>query len=854
MKKLFATNIKMKPLSSRAFHTLASVLLTLFLGSTNAQTTPKKAETKADSTTEKYTKPKPTYTATKALKPPKIDGKLDDAAWQNAPKAVDFVQFSPKPFSKPTNPTEVQLVYDNEAVYISAYIHDDPKLIRRDFSQRDVDIFEANTDYFTVSLDTYDDDQNGFRFVLTPRNVQADARITPNNEDYNWDGVWVSATSIAADGWIVEMKIPYFNLRFAKKAEQKWGAQFSAKNRRLGEVTTWSPLDPKIDGSAIQWGDLTGISNIEPPLRLQFSPYIATDYKSIGTTNNDGKNIYGSAKSITGGLDMKVGLNDAFTLDATLIPNFGQVQSDNKFLNLSPFEQFFQERRPFFTEGTELFGRGDLFYSRRIGGRPRNFYGASNDLKTNEIVDKNPEETQLYNATKISGRNSKKLGIGLLNAIGAPMFATIKDTTTGKTRSFQTGELTNYNLLVFDQLLKNNSSVSFTNAATVRDGNGRDANASAVRFKLRDKNNKYEFGLRGRMSHIFYVKDGRDTTKSGYSTDWTMNKVSGTWTWSVGQELVTNTWDPSDLGFFQQNNYIGNNANLQYQQTEPGKVFLRSQWWVGIYNTMRYKPYAYQDVNFNAGFWGKLKNQGYVNYYMNIQPKTYDYFESRGGYKFARPPQYRGGINAGTDDRKRLQSYFYLGLARINEWNNTGVDFFAQPTYRISSRFRLSVETSPSVAFNDFGYNFTQKDGSFGKRDLLFVNNSVSFIWNFTPFSNLTFRARHNWTGVKYIDFYNLKEDGSLMRIDGYKKPSDVSQNYFNIDLIYTWQFAPGSFLNFIWKNSLDNYKSGKEAITGNYFQNAKSLADAPQNNGFTLKMIYFVDYNKVKNVFKKGL
>ncbi len=845
MKKLFAKiNFKKRPLSIIAF-------LTLFLTEIPAQIAPKTTAKTADTTAQKYTKSKPTYTATRVLKAPKMDGKLDDAAWQTAPKAVDFVQFEPKPFTKPTNPTEVQLVYDNEAIYISAYMHNDPKRIRSDFSQRDRDIFGANTDYFTISLDTYDDDQNGFRFVVTPRNVQADARMTPNNADFNWDGVWVSATSIVADGWIMEMKIPYFNLRFAKKPEQKWGVQFSNKERGLGEVNTWSPLDPKIDGQAIQWGDLVGIKDIEPPLRLQFSPYIAADYKSIGATNADGKNIYGSAKSITGGLDMKVGLNDAFTLDATLIPNFGQVQSDNKFLNLSPFEQFFQERRPFFTEGTDMFGRGDIFYSRRIGGRPRNFYSTYNNLKTNEIVNTNPEETQLYNATKISGRNNNKLGIGFLNAVGAPMYATIKDTLTGKTRDFQTGELTNYNLLVFDQLLKNNSSISFTNAATIRNGDGRDANVSALRAKFRDKNNHYEFGIRGRMSHIYRPNTA---TESGYSTDWNGGKVSGNWTWSVGQELQDNKWNPSDLGFNQQRNYLASFANLQYQQTEPGKVFLQSNWWVGLYHTMRYEPFVYQDVNLNMGFWGKFKDQSWANYYMNLQPKTYDYFESRGGNQFARPPQYRGGFNVGTDDRKRLQSVFSIGLARINEWDNTGIDLSVQPTYRVSSRFRIGVESSPSFAFNDYGYNFTQNDGSFGKRDLLFVNNSLNFIWNFTPYSNVTFRARHNWTRVAYDKFYTLKEDGSLTSSNDYKKQSDVSSNYFNIDCIYTWQFAPGSFFNFIWKNSLDSYVSSAPTIRNqNYFENINTISEAPQNNNFTVKMIYFVDYNKVKNVFKKS-
>jgi hypothetical protein len=238
-----------KPISfySKKYPLSIFAVLSLFLGTVNAQTKPTEptngAATTATTTPEKYTKPKPTYTATRVLKAPKIDGKLDDAAWQNAPKAVDFVQFEPKPFTKPTNPTEAQLVYDDEAIYISAYIHDDPKNIRKDFSQRDRDIFESNTDYFTCSLDTYNDDQNGFRFVVTPRNIQADARVTPNNADFNWDGVWVSATSIVADGWIVEMKIPYFNLRFPTKTAD-WGK--SIRGRRSTRRLTGRPFNGAI--------------------------------------------------------------------------------------------------------------------------------------------------------------------------------------------------------------------------------------------------------------------------------------------------------------------------------------------------------------------------------------------------------------------------------------------------------------------------------------------------------------------------------------------------------------------------------------------------------------------------------
>ncbi len=793
---------------------------------------------------------KPTYIAKKVQKAPKIDGRLDDAIWQSAPLAGSMTQFEPKPFSPATLPTVAQIVYDNEAIYIAAHLTEDPKLLRRELSRRD-GIFDANTDYFTVSFDTYDDDQNGFRFAVAASGTQADAKISTNNTDFSWDAVWESAVSVVADGWVLEMKIPYFNLRFPKKAEQKWGLQFARFVKRLGETDTWAPLDPKVNGQVIQWGNLEGMMNLEPPLRLQLSPYIAAEYQSIGSIDGDGKKFYGNSKSISGGLDLKLGLNEAFTLDATLIPNFGQVQSDNRILNLSPFELFFQERRPFFTEGTELFSKGDIFYSRRIGGTPRKKYDVYGDLNRNEVVEKNPNETQLYNATKVSGRTGSKLGVGILNAVAAPMYATIKDTMTGKQRTFQTGELTNYNVTVFDQLFKNNSSISFTNAATIRNGSGRDANVSALGMKFRDKNNKYEVSARGRMSHIF--RDNK-ATESGYTYDVGVGKVSGNWTWSLNQELQDDKWNPSDLGYFQQRNYFFNAANISYNQYIPNKIFLQSNWWAGLYSFTRFKPFAYQEVNLNLGFWGKFQNQSWANYWMNVGPSTVDYFEPRAeGKKFVRPASYRGGLNVGTDDRKPLSSYFYFGVSRyLTDWDNTSYDFSVDPTVCINSHFRFNFQFAPTFAKNDYGYNFTSSDGTFGRRDLWFVNNSVGLNFNFNPKSNLSVRVRHYWSRVEYKEFFNLRDDGTLAKFDGTHANADISQNFFNVDFIYTWQFAPGSFFNFVWKNSLDSYASGQSDIAShNYAYNFRRTLDSPQNNGFTVKMIYFVDYNQARNALR---
>src|SRR5574338_381128 len=343
-----------------------------------------------------------TLQAVKISQAPKIDGNLDDAVWNNAPVATDFIENTPTFGLKASQKTEVRIIYDNSAIYVGAYLYDDPKQIRKQITARDEEQ-QNDVDYFSVFLDTYNDHQNGFQFLVTSANVQSDARLGPNLAtssfgdygDKTWDAVWDSKVSIKPDGWVVEMKIPYLSLRFSKKDVQDWGLQFLRSVRRTNEKSTWNPVDPNVNGFVNQFGVLEGIKNIEPPLRLSFSPYLSTGYRS--TPEKDG---YINEWLHSGGMDVKYGINESFTVDATLIPDFGQVVSDNVVNNLTPYEIKFQENRPFFTEGTELFNKAGLFYSRRVGATPSLYYDvqASVDAHPNLELIKNPATTQLYNA------------------------------------------------------------------------------------------------------------------------------------------------------------------------------------------------------------------------------------------------------------------------------------------------------------------------------------------------------------------------------------------------------------------------------------------------------------------------
>ena len=406
-----------------------------------------------------------------------IDGKIDEEAWaKDEDIASDFVMFEPdngKPISN-TKKTEVKVLYNNDAIYISAVLYDnEPSKIQREITNRDV---FGVSDHFSVSINGFNDGQQDFRFYVSAAGVQMDCLATEGNEDFSWDAIWDSEVKITNFGWVIEMKIPYAALRFSGAKNQVWGLNFMREIKRDAQKYTWNHVDTKIGAVITQAGILKGIENIKTPTRLFFIPYTSAYYQ---------QDNYTSDRTVKAGLDIKYGINDAFTLDAILVPDFGQTKFDNAILNLEPFEQKLDENRPFFTEGTNLFNIGNIFYSRRIGGAPST-YPTTTDT---EEVTNYPNSVNLINAVKISGRTEKGLGIGFLNALTEKTFATIQNTNTQETRKEVIEPLTNYNILVLDQRFNQNSSVSFVNTNTTRNGSFRDANVSALVFDLSTKAN-----------------------------------------------------------------------------------------------------------------------------------------------------------------------------------------------------------------------------------------------------------------------------------------------------------------------------------------------------------------------------
>ncbi|RZK53605.1 MAG: hypothetical protein EOO59_12320, partial [Hymenobacter sp.] len=374
--------------------------------------------------------------ATRTATAIKLDGVLDDAAWAAAPVASQFTQFRPHPGPTERLPTEVRVLYDDVAMYVGAKLVEvSPDSIRRELTQRDN---IGNTDFFAFFLDPYRDHLNGYGFFVMSTGVQVDMRYSPaNGEDAAWNAVWDSrvAPLPGGRGWSVEIRIPYSAIRFAQAPVQTWGVQFFRQRKADNQQFTWNPTRPEVDGFVNQWGELTNLENLHPPLRLSLTPYVSAyanhyPYNELGKRN--------MSTSFNGGADVKWGINESFTLDATLIPDFGQVLSDNQVLNLSPFEVQYQENRAFFTEGTELFNKGNLFYSRRVGAQPLGFGTAGGQRRRGEFVYQDPGVTRLLNATKVSGRTSKGLGIGIFNAVSAASYAVIQDSTGERERTVLT--------------------------------------------------------------------------------------------------------------------------------------------------------------------------------------------------------------------------------------------------------------------------------------------------------------------------------------------------------------------------------------------------------------------------------
>lgn len=790
------------------------------------------------------------YEVTRAAEAPQIDGILSDPAWLTAEKAGNFVQTSPSPGEPAHQHTEVYVVYDNVAVYIAARMYDvSGDSVMTQLAQRDD---YTNCDWFGVGFDTYNNDINAFIFAVYATGVQFDAVHRDGFDDNTWNAVWQSAVSIVEDGWIAEIKIPYSALRFPEAQVQDWGMNFSREVRRIREQSSWSYIDPNVSGQVNQWGSATGIENIEAPVRLSFSPYVSgyLEHFPYGISDVDDWST-----SYNGGMDVKYGINDAFTLDMTLIPDFGQTKFDNRVLNLSPFEVRYNENRQFFTEGLEMFD-DELFYSRRVGAMPIGFWSAYSQAGDEETVVDNPTSSQLINATKVSGRTDSGLGIGVFNGVTKAMYATIQS-PEGKQRKVLTDPLTNYNVVVFDQQLVNNSSVTLTNTNVWREGNYYDANVSGLDFDLYDKNIAWNLYGGGAASQLYGITEEGEA-ELGYTYYGGLSNVAGQWNYGVDFGIETDKYDPNDLGFLYNNNSQWYGTYVSYNTYEPKGKFLRTWRALALNYSRLYNPNVFTDfsINMDAGatFRNFMTAGGWGAYWPT---ETYDYFEPRvqGRYFTYNPGVAVGGFIS-SDYSKPFALDVNGSLGKFIDQDRLNIDISISPRMRFSDKFMLILSVARFDNINDLGSaidnyyyspTFIGEDIIFAKRDRVTYENTVSGSYIFNNKMGVTLTARHYWSTVKYEEFYALTNDGYLEEYPGYdgldaqgNSLHDISYNAFTIDLVYQWVFAPGSQLSLVYKNFIETegYK-----VDPDYFANFSKTLKAEQLNSFSVKVLYYIDY-----------
>jgi hypothetical protein len=781
-----------------------------------------------------------TLPAVKTGQPVKIDGELNEDAWKSATIANNFTEQRPVFGRKEeeATKTEAYILYDDNAVYVAMFCHEKSKdSISKELVGRDQ---IGVNDFAGVMFDTYMDKINGVGFYVTALGEQFDVKYSLNNEDLSWNTVYQTATQIRDDGWVMEMRIPYSALRFSKEKVQSWGINFVRRRNKTGQQYMWSPIDPNKFGTMNQAGVWSGLEDIKAPVRLSFSPYLST-YASKNAASDAGWNT-----TLNGGMDVKYGISKGFTLDMTLVPDFGQVQSDNQVLNLTPFEVRFNENRTFFTEGTELFNKGNLFYSRRIGGQPLNYSLPYNQIGAGETVLQNPAETKLLNATKISGRSAGGLGIGFFNAITKPQYAVI-ERSNKEQYQVETSPLTNYNILVLDQTLKNNSSLTLVNTSVVRNGQNYDANVTAALWDLYDNNVNWNFWGKVANSRLFsYPAPGK--MLSGYNYELNFGKFRGPFNFEVDHFMADENYQQNDLGYFTNNNYFNYGLGAWYKITKPRSFYNNFRFNFRTSYSQRFKPRSYQYVaiSFNAN--SQLKNLWNVGISASGLPEQNDFYEPRmEGKVFRTPGFYRLGFNVGTNTAKKYAAALQFNQRKSVKYGSRSSQVYLNNQYRFSDKLSVGLENNLELMNKDAGFAFISNAGDsvlFGLRNRSTVENIFNVKYNFNIKMGLSFRARHYWSRVHYTQFLNLKKDGYLEEVASVNQNPDKNANLFNIDMVYTWQFAPGSFINIAWKDAGQLFDQN---VTDRYHENFFQVLRTPQQNTLSIKIIYYLDYLSLK-------
>lgn len=723
---------------------------------------------------------------------PTIDGRLDDVIWDKALKSAvrDFTQRDPDDGAAPTESTVVAMVYDQDAIYFAFWCYDsEPEKIDRQLVRRDR---WSESDYIIVRLDPHHDHQTGNGFVVTAAGVERDCRYyNEDHSDYDWDAVWEGQAQVHSWGWSAEMRIPYHCLRFTEADEHTWGMDFARYVNRKSEAVRWSYTPISEGGLVSNWGHLTDLTDIAPARHLEVMPYTVARASTMPSSlsNPDGHDTFASM-----GVDIKYGLTSNLTLDATFNPDFGQVELDRPVLNLSTYETWRSEKRPFFLEGANMFNTEfSLFYSRRIGRSP---YNDVNDDDLDYYTDY-PDGTTIIGAGKLSGKLAGGTSIAVLTAVTEEESARYV-TEAGLERDGVVEPQGSYSVLRIKQDIFERSNVGAILTIASQD--------------------KYHPEVTGGLDWRLFTNNGRwlargqaifsstEDTQNGYGFDLTLEKANGKWVrGAVGFTLKDPHLDINKLGYTGRVNSKQVWSWVQLRTSDDIWIVRNSWNNFNFHSSWNYDGTRYSlGGNFNS--YMEFKNNWSLGGGFSVQGERYSDDETRGNglWEWVDHPTYNWWFSLHTDQREMISFNLNPGAGtdRGGTWwaNYVGVEF----------RPRSDMEF-------DLGVNYTRnrdclywveniEDSSlFAELDKDQVSIHASASMQFSHNLSCQISAQGLISGLDYEDhrFYQ----GGLQY-----SPQEGDYNYdfnysaLNSTMLLRWEYLPGSTLYLVWTRSRPNF------------------------------------------------
>jgi len=745
-----------------------------------------------------------------------IDGQLDEAVWATAPRQTGFVQRFPKDATRPSLETSFAILYDDEAIFVGVWAEDPhPELIRALLTRRDVD---SPADAVTIAFDSYHDRRTAYVFQLNAAGVQRDMLLFDDtNQDDSWDAVWTANASVTASGWTAEYRIPLSQLRFASADSQEWGFQLVRLIGRTGEQDSWSPWPRSTPQIVSKFGVVDGIDHLPASRRLELLPYATGGVDRTPVSDGDPLNKpYNLRRNI--GLDLKCGLGPAFTLSATLNPDFGQVEADPSKINLSANELFFAEKRPFFLEGSDLFklpvGNSDgsaegAFYSRRIGAPP-----AAPDGTTFDYI-KAPQATTIYGAAKLTGKSSG-WSVGVLDAVTGQEKAETFTAATPATPDMPgtpavqsspvVAPLTNYAIArVKRDFGEGKTSIGASATAVDRklDGTGLEtilhdqAYTGGLQLQHRWADNAWTANInllgswvhgspeaiaatQESARHYFQRPDATDvrfdptrTSLSGLAAKWMIGQLGDTkhWRFGSGGDLRTPGLELNDAGYQINSDHVVPFLWGQYREDEPGEHFLNWQVSSDVFLGSTFEPRITDyGLEYNAN--AQLANYWSVSAGGNVDQARWNTSALRGGRALRVDPALFSYAYVQSDTRKPV--WLSLNTFGSHNWTSGQFDGGIDLGATIQARENVDVSIGPSLYARNDPMQYVSEvpvaDGSshfvFGRIHETDVSLTLRVNWTFSPHLALQVYAQPYIASGHYSELKDVNNPGASRYAD----------------------------------------------------------------------------------------